>query len=99
MDVFIGHQLWIEAAKNMQDKTCRKNKGYIVLSLESLHANVKFLKAIEEKKAKLKSKREEVERKARRGEIDPMHEHAIQNISQVRATLSFQRFDIFETSF
>ena len=72
---------------------------YIVLSLESLHANVKFLKAIEEKKAKLKSKREEVERKARRGEIDPMHEHAIQNISQVRATLTFQRFDIFETSF
>ena len=44
---------------------------------------VKILKAIVEKKAKLKSKREEVERKARRGEIDPMHEHAIQNISQV----------------
>ena len=46
--------------------------------------NVKILKAIVEKKEKLKSKREEVERKARRGEIDPMHEHAIQNISQVR---------------
>ena len=45
--------------------------------------NIKFLKEIAEKKAKLKSKREEVERKARRGEIDPMHEHAIQNISQV----------------
>ena len=28
-------------------------------------------------------KREEIERKARRGEIEPMHEHAIQNISQV----------------
>ena len=45
---------------------------------------MRFLKEIAEKKAKLKSKREEVERKARRGEIDPMHEHAIQNISQVR---------------
>ena len=42
-----------------------------------------LLKALEEKNAKLKSKREEVERKARRGEIDPMHEHAIQIISQV----------------
>ena len=55
-------------------------------------AYVTFLKARvarEEKKAKLKSKREEVERKARRGEIDPMHEHAIQNISQVRASLLF----------
>ena len=39
---------------------------------------------MEEKKAKLKQKREEVERKARRGEIDPMHEHAFQVISQVR---------------
>lgn len=48
--------------------------------------NVNILKAIVEKKEKLKSKREEVERKARRGEIDPMHEHAIQNISQVRGT-------------
>ena len=37
----------------------------------------------EEKAAKLRSKREEVERKARRGEIDPMHEHVIQNISQL----------------
>ena len=38
---------------------------------------------MEEKKAKLKQKREEMERKARRGEIDPMHEHAFQVISHV----------------
>ena len=38
---------------------------------------------MEEKKAKLKVKREEMEKKARRGEIDPMHEHAIHVISQV----------------
>ena len=37
----------------------------------------------EEKAAKLRMKREEVERKARRGEIDPMQEHVIQNISQL----------------
>ena len=39
---------------------------------------------MEEKKAKLQLKREELARKARRGEIDPMHEHAFQVISQVR---------------
>ena len=67
-------------------KICRtKNaeKLKVKLGFSSLN-NVRFLKEIAEKKAKLKSKREEVERKARRGEIDPMHEHAIQNISQVR---------------
>ena len=38
----------------------------------------------EKKQAKLKQKREDVERKARRGEIDPLHEYAFQVISQVR---------------
>ena len=40
---------------------------------------------MEEQKAKLKLKREELARKARRGEIDPMHEHAFLVISQVRS--------------
>ena len=40
---------------------------------------------MEAQKAKLKLKREELARKARRGEIDPMHEHAFQVISQVRS--------------
>ena len=42
------------------------------------------MKGLKEKEARLKMKREEIERKARRGEIEPMHEHAIQNISQVK---------------
>ena len=45
--------------------------------------NILIIQAMEEKKAELQRKREEAERKARRGEMDPMHEHAIQNISQV----------------
>ena len=32
----------------------------------------------------IQKKREEAERKARRGEIDPMHEYAFQVICQVR---------------
>ena len=43
-----------------------------------------ILKAEEAAVARLRRAREEVERKARRGEIDPMHEHAIQNIGQLR---------------
>ena len=35
----------------------------------------------------LQKKREEAERKARRGEIDPMHEFAFQVIGQVRICL------------
>ena len=42
-----------------------------------------ILKAEEEAVARMSRAREEVERKARRGEIDPMHEHAIQNIGQL----------------
>ena len=51
-------------------------------------------KALEERSAKLKAKREEVERKARRGEIDPMHEHALQLISQVFIN-SISHFHLF----
>ena len=40
-------------------------------------------KVEEEAVARMSRAREEVERKARRGEIDPMHEHAIQNIGQL----------------
>ena len=35
----------------------------------------------------LQKKREEAERKARRGEIDPMHEFAFQVIGQVRKSV------------
>ena len=45
-----------------------------------------YLKGLKEKEDRLNMKREEIERKARRGEIEPMHEHAIQNISQVSET-------------
>ena len=43
------------------------------------------MKAEEEAGARARARRarEEVERKARRGEIDPMHEHAIQNVGQL----------------
>ena len=40
-----------------------------------------FPKALEKKQEELKKKRLDVERKARRGEIDPMHEHVLTVIS------------------
>ena len=53
-----------------------------------------ILKAKEEAEARrVRRAREEVERKARRGEIDPMHEHAIQNIGQLTGLSRHQIMD------
>ena len=50
----------------------------------SLSLSTTFTQKVPLSDEEIQKKREEAERKARRGEIDPMHEYAFQVICQVR---------------